>query len=175
VDEKVFGGMGMYTTTANFAVEWEKEAELTDRVLNRLTDESLQQRIAIDRRTLGGLAWHLVMSINFMTSLGFDFKGVDESAKALESAKGIAEEYRRVSGALLEAVKTQWTNDSLRETRKIAGEEWRNGDSLRYCLMHQAHHRGQMTVLMKQAGLRPPEIYGSTYETWVDKGMAPLD
>lgn len=165
----------MFMTIESFAEEWEREAELTDRVLNGLTDESLRWQVAADRRTLGVLAWHLVTSIHFMTSLGLDFKGVDEGAKASESAEGIAAEYRRVSGAFLEAVKTQWTNDNLRETRAIAGEEWRNGDSFRYSLMHQAHHRGQMTVLMRQAGLRPPEIYGPTYETWIDKGMAPLD
>ncbi|KEQ24126.1 DinB family protein [Paenibacillus tyrfis] len=165
----------MFTTITNFVAEWEKEAELTVQVLNGLTDESLQRRIDADRRTLGALAWHLVTSIDFMTSLGLDFEGVDEGAKAPESAGGIAEAYRHISRALLEAVKTQWTDDNLLETRALAREEWRNGDLLRFSLIHQAHHRGQMTVLMRQAGLRPPEIYGPTYETWVEKGKTPLD
>ncbi|GLI04155.1 hypothetical protein YDYSG_01850 [Paenibacillus tyrfis] len=165
----------MFTTITNFAAEWEKEAELTAQVLSGLTDESLQRRIDADRRTLGALAWHLVTSIDFMTSLGLDFKGVSEGAKAPESAEGIAEEYRRINQALLEAVTTQWTENTLRESRTIGGGKWPISAALRYFLMHQAHHRGQMTVLMRQAGLRPPEIYGPTYDTWVDKGKAPLD
>jgi hypothetical protein len=31
-----------------------------------------------------------------------------------------------------------------------------------------------MTVLMRQAGLRIPELYGPTYDSWIDKGMDPL-
>ncbi|MCQ6561807.1 DinB family protein [Paenibacillus mendelii] len=164
----------MFTTIADFAVEWEREAELTERVLSALTDESLQQPIDSERRTLGKLAWHLVTSASFMTSLGLEFEGVPQGAKALETADEIAKEYRRINAALLQAVKTQWGDGSLNETISIMGEEWRNGDSLRFSIMHQAHHRGQMTVLMRQAGLRPPEIYGPTYEAWVDKGMTPL-
>ncbi len=162
----------MITTIEAFATEWESEAGLTDRVLGRLTDDSLRQAIAADRRTLGDLAWHLATSLRFMTALGLDFDGGPENSP--DSAAGIAEEYRRISSAVLQAVRTQWSDASLGETRTIMGEEWRNGDSMRFTLMHQAHHRGQMTVLMRQAGLLPPEIYGPTYETWIDKGMAPL-
>ena len=165
----------MFVTVANFAEEWKRESEMTNRVLNRLTEESLQRQVAPNRRTLGGLAWHLVTSIHFMAPLGLDFQGIDEGSDASQSAEGIAEEYRRISEAFLEAVETQWTSANLLETKLIAGEEWRNGDSLRFALMHQAHHRGQATVLMRQAGLQLPEIYGPTYEAWIDKGMTPLE
>ncbi|MDG0812635.1 DinB family protein [Cohnella rhizosphaerae] len=56
---------------------------------------------------------------------------------------------------------------------EIAGQSWINGDSLRFSLTHQAHRRGQMTVLMRQAGLRPPGLYGPIYEVWIAQGMAP--
>ena len=32
---------------------------------------------------------------------------------------------------------------------------------------HQNHHRGQMTVLMRQAGLTVPGVYGPAKEEWV--------
>ena len=35
---------------------------------------------------------------------------------------------------------------------------------------HQNHHRGQMTVLMRQAGLTVPGVYGSK-EEWAAAGM----
>ncbi len=162
----------MFATIEAFAAEWESEAKLTDRVLSALTDDSLQQAIVADRRTLGTLAWHLVTSLRYMTALGLDFE-VGEQEQP-DRAVAIAEEYRRICSAMLEAVRTQWCDASLKETQTIMGEEWGNGDSLRFTLMHQAHHRGQITVLMRQAGLRPPEIYGPTYEIWIDKGMAPL-
>jgi uncharacterized damage-inducible protein DinB len=36
---------------------------------------------------------------------------------------------------------------------------------------HQTHHRGQMTVLMRQAGLVVPGIFGPAREEWAKMGM----
>ena len=36
---------------------------------------------------------------------------------------------------------------------------------------HQTHHRGQMTVLMRQAGLKVPDVYGPAKEGWATYGM----
>ena len=38
----------------------------------------------------------------------------------------------------------------------------------------EAHHRGQMTVLMRQAGLTVPGIYGPAQEEWAAMGMPTL-
>lgn len=164
----------MYTRIEDFAAEWEKEAQLTQDVLNVLTDESLSQPIAPGRRTLGRLAWHLVSSVQYMTALGLEFEGVKNEQRVPDAAAEIAAEYRRIAAALLQAVQAQWSDDSLRESRAIMGEEWENGASLRFTILHQAHHRGQLTVLMRQAGLRPPGVYGPTYEDWEEKGVTPL-
>ncbi|MGO4544988.1 DinB family protein [Paenibacillus sp. 2TAB23] len=164
----------MDMTLESIVREWVREADLTSRVLLVLTDEALRQRIVDDRRTLGELAWHLVTSVDYMRALGLDFNGVNEEDAASYSAAGIAGEYQRISAAMVEAIQMQWTDRNLYEKQVIAGEEWRNGESIRYSILHQAHHRGQMTVLMRQAGLVPPGLYGPTYETWTDKGMKPL-
>ena len=42
--------------------------------------------------------------------------------------------------------------------------------TLFYLIAHQTHHRGQMTVLMRQAGLRVPGIYGPAKEEWAAFG-----
>ena len=39
-----------------------------------------------------------------------------------------------------------------------------------YLIAHQGHHRGQMTVLMRQAGLVVPGIYGPSREEWAAFG-----
>lgn len=38
-------------------------------------------------------------------------------------------------------------------------------------IQHQNHHRGQMTVLMRQAGLPVPGIYGPAKEEWTTFGL----
>ncbi|MCK6259572.1 DinB family protein [Fictibacillus sp. KIGAM418] len=44
------------------------------------------------------------------------------------------------------------------------GEKWENGLTLYILNCHQIHHRGQMTVLMRLAGLKVPGVYGPSIE-----------
>ncbi|MDI4645966.1 DinB family protein [Cohnella hashimotonis] len=163
----------MFNSIENFVEEWEREAKMTAGLLDTLTDESLARRIVEDRRTLGDLAWHLIASIQFMNALGLSFEGAGEGDGTNRAAFALAQGYRSISDRFIDAIQMQWSDANLSDRVEIAGEAWSNGDSLRFALMHQAHHRGQMTVLMRQAGLRPPGLYGPAYETWVEQGMAP--
>ena len=51
------------------------------------------------------------------------------------------------------------------------GMQWTGAFALQVCVMHQAHHRGQMTVLMRQAGLVVPGTFGPAKEEWAAWGM----
>lgn len=164
----------MYHKVKEFITDWEQEAKLTDQVLAGLTDESLRVRITPEHRTLGQLAWHLVESIHYVSKLGLSFNGVAEYEAAPDSALLIREQYERVSSGMLQAVKEQWTDETLEASQEVYGEVWRNGASLLFLIKHQAHHRGQMTVLMRQAGLALPDVYGPTKEGWAAMGMEPL-
>ncbi|WP_145037129.1 DinB family protein [Paenibacillus sp. Y412MC10] len=164
----------MNMSKADFMTEWLKEAQITEQVMNALTDDSLKTAMTEQHRTLGQLAWHLVMSIQYMTMLGLQFEGPSREQKIPDSAAEITDSYRRIRHALLDAVQSQWSEEDLRATREFDGEPWTNAAFLHFTLVHQAHHRGQMTVLMRQAGLRIPELYGPTYDSWIDKGMDPL-
>lgn len=42
-------------------------------------------------------------------------------------------------------------------------------------LWHQTHHRGQKRVLMRQAGLRGPGVYGPAQEERAAIGKAPQE
>ena len=44
----------MYVTIADFIKEWHKEARLTEKVLDGLTDHSLKQQVYPEGRTLEG-------------------------------------------------------------------------------------------------------------------------
>jgi uncharacterized damage-inducible protein DinB len=165
----------MFLNIDDFAHEWDQEYLLTLTVLKALTDESLGQAITNERRNLGELGLHLVKSINFMTHLGLTFEEVTDNELVPLSSAVIVESYRRVGQSFLNAIKAQWNDEDLQTSQKVMSEEWKNGASLHFAIMHQAHHRGQMTVLIRQAGLRIPEIYGPTYETWLERGLDPLE
>lgn len=158
----------MFTKIDDFIREFEEESAITQRVLDALTDESLKQTVSENHRTMGQIAWHLVSSINFLTFTGLSYDESLAEEDAPTSAAKIASEYHRMAQSLLRAVKSQWTDESLDQ-----GENWTNGASLRYSLRHEIHHRGQMTVLMRQAGLRVPDVLGPTRDDWIEKGMEP--
>lgn len=153
----------MYRTISEFITEWNKESSSTQRLMDTLTNESLKQVVLPNLRTLGQIAWHLTGSIGYMSQLGLVFDKAEGEERAPSSAHKIASEYKRLSQAFAEAVKVQWTDESLKD----------NGAYLYYLIVHEIHHRGQMTVLMRQAGLNPPGMYGPTREEWIEKGQEP--
>lgn len=51
------------------------------------------------------------------------------------------------------------------------GQKMSKGEILFFLIQHQIHHRGQMTILMRQAGLTVPGLYGPSKEEWAMKGM----
>lgn len=164
----------MYRTIEEFIAEWEQEAAITERTLRILNDESLGQSIAEGYRTLGDIAWHLVQSVYYMASLGLDLKAPEGGSTPPASAKRIADEYGRIASELVVALRQQWTDASLSLSAIIEGQEWQNGASLKFTILHQAHHRGQLSVLIRQAGLRLTEIYGPTKDDWMERGKEPL-
>jgi uncharacterized damage-inducible protein DinB len=164
----------MFTKLEDFAVQWTTETQATRKILDALTDESLDQRIAPDHRTLGQLAWHLVTCMHEMLSrTGLEFASPLHDAPVPASASAIAESYSDVSQALLKAVRTHWTDETLAQKCNMYGQEWPNGFTLHVLIMHEVHHRGQMTVLMRQAGLRVPGMYGPAREDWFEMGAQP--
>jgi uncharacterized damage-inducible protein DinB len=60
----------------------------------------------------------------------------------------------------------KWRDPMLDDELQMYGQTWKRRDVLMSLVVHQAHHRGQMTVLMRQAGLAVHGIYGPAREEW---------
>jgi uncharacterized damage-inducible protein DinB len=80
--------------------------------------------------------------------------------------------YSAASDALLKGIES-WSDADLEREDEMYGEIWKRGYGLQVLLVHQTHHRGQMTVLMRQAGLLVPSIYGPVKEGWSAYGVEP--
>ncbi len=162
----------MFYTIDNFVGEWKNEAAGTQKILDALTDESLSQEIAPGFRSLRRLAWHLVGTYGEMLpQTGLRFDGPTDHDPIPQTARAIAAAYRQVGEAMIAAVQTQWTDETLAKTSTMYGDEWKNGFTLRLLIQHEVHHRAQMTVLMRQAGLQVPGLYGPSKEEWSGFGM----
>ena len=68
----------MYHTIKEFENCWESVSTTTAKILNVLTDESLNQAVSDGHRTLGRMAWHIVCTIPEMCEkMGLEFGGFD--------------------------------------------------------------------------------------------------
>ena len=166
----------MYRTISDFALDWKYESAATLKVLHMLSDESLQQRVSPDGRSLGFLAWHLVLTLTEMGSkMGLQITGPAEDSEQPTKVSEIASTYDISSKSVAEVVRTTWSDASLDEKIDMYGEPWKRGYALASLVKHQTHHRAQMTVLMRQAGLKVPGVYGPSREEWVEMGMPPQE
>ncbi len=162
----------MFTKIEHFKAAWSKESANTSKFMEALTDASLQQAVADDHRTLGRMAWHIALSIPDMgNKTGLDVKGPAENASVPDTALKIKGAYNEAASSLLEEVTNKWSDETLQKTDELYGETWKRGLTLRILIDHEIHHRGQMTILMRQAGLKVPGIYGPAKEEWEKYGM----
>ena len=117
--------------------------------------------MARGHRTLGQLAWHIVVSQQEILSwTGLEYAAPRKGAPQPERAAEIYSIYVDAAKALAAAVQQQWTDETLRIKDDVYGATWPRGLTLDVMLRHEIHHRGQLTVLMRQAGLQVPGVYG---------------
>jgi uncharacterized damage-inducible protein DinB len=163
----------MFRRVADFLKAWEQESESTLKVLRALTDGSLAQPVTKDDRTLGRMAWHLATTPDEMLErTGSKLGGPPHDSAPPSSAAPIVAAYEAAAKAVGQAVGA-WTDATLEVEDEMYGERWPRGLTLQALIVHQAHHRGQMTVLMRQAGLEVPGVYGPSREEWTAYGMQP--
>ena len=162
----------MYVTISDFIKEWNREAMLTQNVLDGLTDESLKKQVYPEGRTLGRIAWHLTTNIpDYLTHFGLNIDGVKNAENVPTSAKEIAETFKEVSSLVAQIIEKQWTDKSIEQIQEAFGRQESNAQILMGLIKHIVHHRGQITVLMRQAGLKPFGVYGPPKEDWIHLGV----
>jgi uncharacterized damage-inducible protein DinB len=88
------------------------------------------------------------------------------------NASDIAAAYERAGASIASEVKEKWNDAMLPELIDMYGEKWTRAATLTSIIKHQIHHRAQMTVLMRQAGLKVPGVYGPSREEWSQMGMS---
>ena len=164
----------MYKSIEAFEKDWKRESGNTSKCLEKLTDESLTCSVADDHRTLGRIAWHITTTIpELVSQTGLKLESLDKDAPLPSSASKIANSYRKAADELLAEIKSNWDDATLDIEDDLYGEMWKRGQTLAILINHEVHHRGQMTVLMRQAGLSVPGCYGPSKEEWSNFGGEP--
>lgn len=166
----------MYYKVQDFIQHWDHETECTLKILNNLTDESLNQKVTEEGRSLGKLAWHLVATMSEMGALAkLDVPHADDIYPHGITTHELAETYKKIACALKDTVNKSWIDANMKDELMMYGQTWTKGNTLEVIIKHQIHHRGQMTVLMRQAGLKVPGVYGPAKEEWAAMGMPVME
>ncbi|MCD1260135.1 DinB family protein [Paenibacillus athensensis] len=160
----------MYVTIASFIEDYRNEAAATQKLLDKLTDESLSTEVLPGYRSLGHLAWHLVPTGGILQQLGLKAGERYFGQEAPGEAAAISRAYAEASGELLREI-SEWPDQRLLESLPMFGLIWQKGYTLNMFVKHEVHHRGQLTVLIRQAGLQPSGVYGPTKDEWLAMGV----
>jgi len=159
----------MFHSIEEFLTIWQAETDNTEKLFKLFTDASLDQRVCDGGRTLGRLANHIIETLSEMPcKLGLP---IEESTANYTTAHEIVTAYQQANTKFVDALESTWNDDDLDRVTNMYGEDWRNGYSLFVLLTHQAHHRAQITVLMRQAGLPVVGVYGPSKEEWEQMAM----
>ena len=162
----------MFRTLEDFGRTYKSHFEATLKLFSALSDESLGRAVHEGHRDLAGIAWHIVTAIpEMMNRTGLAMSAVNPESMPPRTVAEIVKGYETAGKELEAAIGAQWTDESLGQMDDMYGEQWPRGLTLAILLHHEVHHRGQMTVLMRQAGLRVPGIYGPSKEEWQEYGM----
>lgn len=162
----------MYKTIAEFDADLTEQSGATLKTLKALTDASLAQAVTPEGRTLGRIAWHIVGSLVEMPAhAGLPIDGALATSPVPATAAEVVAGYEEALRLCRQALTEGWSAADLSGEIPIYGQSWSRSRLLWVVLMHEAHHRGQMTVLMRQAGLAVPGVAGPSREEWAAYGM----
>ena len=161
----------MYNTIQDFLTDWKQENDSTLKVFKNLTDASLKQKVSTDGRSLGFIAWHIVITLGEMgDKTGLKVDAPSENAPTPNQSSIIVAAYEKAGASIAAEVK-KWNDGMLAEEINMYGQQWTRSATLNALIKHQIHHRAQMTVLMRQAGLKVPGVYGPSHEEWQSLGL----
>lgn len=156
-------------TITDLLQELEQEAPSTRRVLERVPDDRLDWTPHEKSMTLGQLAMHVANlpgAIAEISTRSFDVKTVIPRPTATSTAQllMVLEESLRKARTVLGAMDDA---DLASPWRMVNGERelWTvpRGAFLRSVMLnHWYHHRGQLTVYLRQAGALVPAVYGDS-------------
>ena len=166
----------MFRRLDDFNKAWLEEATHTLAMFEAIPDSAMVTAITPGHRDLRRLAWHLVESVIEMPSkMGLAVAGSEMVKGGFiceppATMAEVAQAYAAASASFVKGLEA-WSDADLEREDELYGEVWRRGITLYVMVIHQTHHRAQMTVIMRQAGLLVPSIYGPVKEGWAAYGV----
>jgi uncharacterized damage-inducible protein DinB len=154
---------------SRFLNVWEQETAKTVSLLKCLPRDQYDFRPDAGGRSLGELAWHLAEGDAYIThgiERGqFDFGVKPAGIERPRKVEDLAPAFERIHRDAVERVKKLKPEDLDRSITFFALGPLTIRDLLwSLVLMHNIHHRGQLTLMCRLAGGTPAGVFGPTRE-----------
>jgi uncharacterized damage-inducible protein DinB len=146
---------------------WEFESGVTRGLLASIPQDKYDFRPDPEGRSIGELAWHLAELEGIMTHIAQarDFKARPAGLERPRTVPELASGYERVHREAVERVRALRPEDLEREFPFFGGRQMSVRNVLRFPLLHHLiHHRGQLMMMIRQAGSVPSRVYGPNRE-----------
>ncbi|MEJ9279780.1 DinB family protein [Ureibacillus thermosphaericus] len=154
----------MYRKIDDFIKDWQHNSAGTIAIMESITEDKKHVAIVEGHNSLEFLSWHLTNAPLFFCGLiGQSLNVQINPSTPPTTMKEIIDEYKKVNEEVVNAVK-KLDDSSLEKEVDMIGQPTAIGAVLRMLIDHQTHHRAQMQVLLRQAGLPVPGVMGPTKE-----------
>lgn len=144
---------------------WDREAKTTVRVFRAFPRESLDVKPHERSRSIRDLAWQCVIDERVIEQIidgVSDLRNVPPSPPAPETMEEIAAAYEtahREASERMRLPKTEFSK-TVSVTMRGGSIQLEQAETLWGNMLDQVHHRGQLTIYLRQAGGKVPSIYG---------------
>lgn len=156
----------MFHNGQEFVQSYSAESGITEKVLRALTQESLSRNKGEGDQNAADIAWHIATAPRYIFGqIGWDLPPVTEwgTPEGL-TVEQIVNEYCANRDKVRD-IAAATSDEDLQKVHHVFGSyDWPATMLLSAQIVHEAHHRGQLSVLMRQAGLTVPSIYGPNKE-----------
>ncbi|HEV8657559.1 MAG TPA: DinB family protein [Thermoanaerobaculia bacterium] len=152
-----------------FIETWEREAAKTVKLLAALPHDQYDFRPDAEGRSLGELAWHLAECdaySPYAIEIGeFSRERRPPGIERPRNVEELAPAFDRLHREAVQRVRKLKAEDLDRSLTFFSGQTFTVRDLLwNMVLLHGIHHRGQLALMCRLAGGRPPALFGPTRE-----------
>ncbi len=166
----------MYRRISDFISDWAYESGATVKIFEAIPEDKRSEKLNENMRTLDRLAWHITQTIPEMAAkAGLIDEDHLEDKPIPDHTAEIVKEYLKQSEDLKKAVESKWKDEELEQKKNMYGNIWEKGKMLSIIIRHQAHHRAQMTTLIRLLGGKVPGVYGPSKEEWSTLGVPAME
>jgi len=151
----------MFTSVKDAVSTLSAQAAITRSALAALPEQAWAWRPHPISRTGGELAWHVASGFHWFLSDPLKLKVGPKPAAAPATASGLLEAFDAMTRDCLGALKKK--DDAwIRAKADFFGTPATNGKILGFQLVHEAHHRGQLSTYIRINGGKVPAICGGS-------------